>query len=103
MLRYHLTKWRAVVCLGKESNYIGFDIGPNYRYTGKNQLVLPADQIYYPLLGRKISDLMFVLNFLMPGKSGEGMLPLHSIQDTRLHRNTIIRIYFKDESTKNYH
>ena len=46
----------------------------------KNHLILPQDQIYSPLLCSKISDLIFLLNFfLLSGKSGEVMLPLHSV------------------------
>ena len=50
-----------------------------HRYTGKNHLLLPEDQIYSPLHGNKISDLISILNSLLPDKSGQAMLPLHSM------------------------
>ena len=57
--------------------------GHNSKYSGKNHLILPEVQIYSSLLGRKIHDLIFVLNFsLLSGKSGEAMLPLHSMRGT---------------------
>ena len=34
---------------------------------GKNYLILPEDQVYSSLLGSKISDLIFVLNFFLSG------------------------------------
>ena len=52
---------------------------------GKNHLNVSEDQIYFPLLGSKISDLISVLNFfLLSGKSVEAMLLLFFMHGTRL-------------------
>ena len=69
--------------LNKGSNYREFD--RTIVILVKNHLILPEDLIYSPLLGSKISDLIYVLNFLLlSGKSREAMFPLHSMHDTRL-------------------
>ena len=48
--------------LDKGSNCIECDTTTVY-YTGKNQLIPSEDQIYFPLVGSKICDLIFVFNF----------------------------------------
>ena len=52
-----------------------------YWYKSPNS---PVDQIYSPLLGRKIRDLITVLNFLSSGKSREATLPMHFMHGMRL-------------------
>ena len=76
----------VVMVLDKGNNYMEFDI--TIGISVKNHLILPEGQIYSPLLVSKISDFIFVLNFLFSGNSGEGKQSfpcIHAQQATGRH------------------